>query len=290
MTPEARNILLAAEREGGRYALGVPKDVGALAGGTRLGSRPGRSLDFRDYRDYQPGDDLRWIDWGIYARSDRLTVKLYQEEVVPHLDLLVDVSHSMAPPGSAKSDTALRLAGLLGVAALNARCSFAGWSLGERVQRWPGDTVGLSAWELPDFAANRSPGEAMLAEPPALRRNGMRVLISDLLWPGEPIPFLRRFADGARLAILLWVLSPEELAPPELGNARLVDVESGEELEVRVDERARGVYLQALAEHQAMWREAAHTCGVQLLDVTATPEGAREAVQLLMRIGVLEAG
>ena len=289
MTPEAREILLAAEREGGRYALGVPRDLGSRSGGARLGMRPGRSLDFRDYRDYEPGDDLRWIDWGIYARSDRLTVKLYQEEVVPHLDLLLDVSRSMAPSDSTKGDLALHLAGLLGAAALNARCSFAGWSLGERVQRWRGDAVGLAAWEIPEFSAPRSPGESLLAKPPALRRNGMRVLISDLMWPGDPLPFLRRFADGAKLAIVLWVLSPEELAPPALGNARLVDMESGEEVEVRVDDRARAQYLEALGEYQALWREAARASGVQLAEVTGTPEGARQAVELLVRMGVLEA-
>ncbi len=289
MTPEARDILLAAEREGGRYALAVPRDLGTRSGGTRLGSRPGRSLDFRDFRDYQPGDDLRWIDWGIYARSDRLTVKLYQEEVVPHLDLLVDGSRSLGPVTAAKGALALRLAGLLGVAALNARCSLAGWSLGERVQRWPGDGAGLATWELPEFTASRSPGESLLAEPPALRRNGIRTLVSDLLWPGEPLPFLRRFADGAQLAVVLWVLAAEELSPPLWGNSRLVDVESGEELEVRVDEHARQVYLQALAEHQALWREAARACGVQLVELTAGPEGGHVALEALVRMGLLEA-
>jgi uncharacterized protein (DUF58 family) len=195
----------------------------------------------------------------------------------------------MSLPGSAKGETGLHLAGLLGTAALNARCSFAGWSLGERVQRWPGDTAGLAAWDLPDFVSTRNPGEAMLAEPPVVRRNGIRVLVSDLMWPGEPVPFLRRFADGARLAIALWVLSPDELAPPALGNARLVDVESGEELEVRVDDRAQELYARALAEHQAMWRDAARTCGVELIEIAGTPEGRQAAVELLVRLGVLEA-
>ena len=291
MTPEARNALLAAEREGGRYVLGVPKDVGTGAGGARLGLRPGRSLDFRDYRDYEPGDDLRWIDWGIYARSDRLTVKLYQEEVVPHLDLLLDVSRSMCPEGSPKGETALRLAGVLGAAAANARCSFAGWSLGERVQRWRGDTEGLSAWEIPEFAARRSPGESFLAEPPSLRRNGMRVLVSDLMWSGDPLPFLRRFADGAKLAAVLWVLAAEELAPPETGNARLVDAESGEELEVRVDARACAMYLRALGEHRALWHEAARANGVLLAELTAMPDGGGgENMERLVRMGLLEVG
>jgi uncharacterized protein (DUF58 family) len=290
MTPEARDILLAAEREGGRYALGVPRDLGAQAGGVRLGSRPGRSLDFRDFRDYQPGDDLRWIDWGIYARSDKLTVKLYQEEVVPHLDLLLDGSRSLGPVPSPKAGLALHLTGLLGVAALNARCSLAGWFLGERVRRWPGDGQGLAAWDLPEFSSPRSPGETLLAEPPALRRNGMRVLVSDLLWPGDPIPFLRRLSDGARLVVVVWVLGADEVAPAAVGNARLVDVETGEELEIRVDERACQTYLAALAEHQTMWREAARACGVGLIEVAATEAGARLAVDQLVRLGLLEVG
>ncbi len=64
--------------------------------GERLGSGTGSSLEFQDYRPYAPGDDLRHVDWAAYARSELLTVRLYREEVAPRVDLVIDVSRSMA--------------------------------------------------------------------------------------------------------------------------------------------------------------------------------------------------
>jgi len=85
------------ERAGMRYALSVPHNAPFGTTGSQMANRPGSSLEFMDHREYQPGDDLRRIDWSAFARSDRLTVKLYREEVCPHLDVLIDGSRSMLP-------------------------------------------------------------------------------------------------------------------------------------------------------------------------------------------------
>src|SRR3972149_11963713 len=92
-----------------------------------LGSRPGSyssprrgtSLEFADYRRYSPGDDIRYIDWGIFARSDRLYVKLFREEVDLFVYLFVDASGSMAFPSIAEKFYPACLVGLaLGYEAL----------------------------------------------------------------------------------------------------------------------------------------------------------------------------
>ncbi|MBQ2626035.1 MAG: DUF58 domain-containing protein, partial [Kiritimatiellae bacterium] len=76
----------------------------ALRGGvgSRLGSRAGESLEFQDYRDYAPGDDLRNLDWNILARTEREVVKVRREEVAPVIEVFRDRSASMETP-SAKS-------------------------------------------------------------------------------------------------------------------------------------------------------------------------------------------
>src|SRR5439155_2967235 len=94
-----------------------------------LGARAGSSLEFRDHRSYEPGDDLRHVDWHAFARTDQLSVKLYREEVSPHLDVLIDGSRSMALAGSAKARATLALAGFLTAAAANAGFTHAGWLL-----------------------------------------------------------------------------------------------------------------------------------------------------------------
>src|SRR4051794_36673589 len=85
-----RSYLLEGEAAATRFALAVPRHGPMNRTGVVLGSNAGSSLEFRDYRSYEPGDDLRHIDWNAYARSDQLNVKLYREEVLPHLEVLID--------------------------------------------------------------------------------------------------------------------------------------------------------------------------------------------------------
>src|SRR6478672_2254342 len=120
-----QQALRDGERLGARYALEVPQVAASSVIGSRLGRRAGSSIDFQDYREYQPGDDLRFIDWGIYARTDRLSIKLFREEVTPHLDLVLDGSRSMNLEG--KPVASAKLAALLATAAANAQCSHAVW-------------------------------------------------------------------------------------------------------------------------------------------------------------------
>src|ERR1043166_6744305 len=110
MDASLQQALRDGEKLGLRYALQVPQVAASGWTGTRTGRRSGSSIDFQDYREYQPGDDLRFIDWGIYARTDRLTVKLFREEVTPHLDLVVDGSLSMNLESSAKGIATAQLA------------------------------------------------------------------------------------------------------------------------------------------------------------------------------------
>src|SRR5262249_59820670 len=85
MDDRLRQYLIEGERAGMRYALGLPRQAPVGMAGSALSQRSGSSLEFKDYRDYQPGDDLRHIDWNAFARSDQLSIKLFREEVHPHL-------------------------------------------------------------------------------------------------------------------------------------------------------------------------------------------------------------
>src|SRR5262249_29301303 len=122
-----QEFLLEGERVGMRYSLAVPRTMAAVRAGLQMGQRTGSSLEFKDHREYQPGDDLRQIDWNAFARSDKLIVKLFREEISPHLDIVVDGSRSMAVEGSAKAEAAVALAAILAVAAENAGYSHSVW-------------------------------------------------------------------------------------------------------------------------------------------------------------------
>ena len=139
MEPAIQQALRDGEKLGLRYALQIPQVAASGIVGSRLGRRAGSSVDFQDYREYQPGDDLRFIDWGIYARTDRLNIKLFREEVTPHLDLVLDGSRSMSL--DAKPAASAKLAALLATAAANAQCSHAVWLSSEGFNRVPNDTM-----------------------------------------------------------------------------------------------------------------------------------------------------
>ena len=100
----ARTLHQALARASG-VELASPRIVSGIEG-RRVGRRSGNALEFAEYRDYRPGDDPRRLDWGVYARTGQLTVKLYSEEVDPRCDLLLDHSASMAAGSEAKAPAA----------------------------------------------------------------------------------------------------------------------------------------------------------------------------------------
>jgi uncharacterized protein (DUF58 family) len=279
MNPDHRRQLTEGEQLGHRYILAIPQSALSGLTGSLLGRQAGTSIDFQEHRDYQPGDDLQSIDWNIYARSDRLVVKLYREEVNPHLDLVLDGSRSMALAGTAKAEALCRLAGLLAVAAENAGCTHSVWVNGQGFQRIANDRNAPSAWAELSLDGVRSMAEDLHLAPPGLRRLGLRVLISDLFWLGDPLPMLRHLSDQAAAVWVLQLVAQADTAAPGLGSLRLVDSETAEELDLFVDATAQQRYQNALSEHRQAWEQACRQCRARLLPLVAEsvlqPEGFR---------------
>ncbi|MBL8115161.1 MAG: DUF58 domain-containing protein, partial [Acidobacteria bacterium] len=126
---------LRGERDGTRYRLAAGRTPPPGREGPVASRRAGSSLEFHDHRDYEPGDDLRFVDWQAFARSERLVVKRHREEVAPHVDLLVDGSRSMGAQFPEKASAAAFVAGLLAGAARATGLSVTTWLLGDRPAR-----------------------------------------------------------------------------------------------------------------------------------------------------------
>jgi len=182
----------------------------------------GFSVEFTEYRQYTPGDDTRYLDWRLYARSDRYYLKKFEDETNLRCHLLVDQSRSMqyGSRGYSKSDYARTLAATLA------------WFLNGQ-----GDAVGLFTFDervrdyLPArhrhghqrqlmLALEREQGgrETNLEEPlrraaELARKRGLIVLISDLLAPVDRLePHLGRLTAAGHEAVVFQVLDPNELA------------------------------------------------------------------------------
>jgi uncharacterized protein (DUF58 family) len=280
-----REALRDGERLGARYALQIPQVAPPGVIGSRLGRRAGTSIDFQDYREYQPGDDLRFVDWSVFARTDRMTIKLFREEVTPHLDVIIDGSRSMSLEGTVKAQVTAKLAAVLATGAANAQCSQAIWLSGDGFQRLANDTLVPSAWAGLDLNSTRTLDQAFDILSPRLRRLGVRVLISDLLWPGNPVQIVRRLQEGAAALFVVQLLARDDSTPPTHGSVRLVDSETNEESEIYVDSTVEKQYRDNLAQLQQSWDDACRQCGARLTTLIAEDLGDSlsklEAVQLL---------
>jgi uncharacterized protein (DUF58 family) len=269
MQEEWRGFLAEGEREGMRHALGLPRHAPlGLAGGT-LSQRAGSSLEFKDHRGYEPGDDLRHIDWNAYARSDQLSVKLYREEVTPRVDVVIDGSRSMALEESDKLRATLALAGFFAAAADNAGFRHAAWLLGEELRAVGNGSGPPTTWEDLSFDAAGPPTPAAMRGGAGWRPGGVRILLSDLLWEGDPPQFVRPFAERAAVAVVVQVLARADVEPPEGQSLRLVDVETGLIREIHIDAVAARGYRTALARHQQHWHEACRQAGALMTTVVA---------------------
>ncbi len=261
MDERLRQYLAEGERAGMRYALGLPRQAPVGLAGSALGNRTGSSLEFKDYRDYQPGDDLRHIDWNAFARSDQLSIKLFREEVHPHLDVILDASRSMDLEDSAKGRATLGLAAFFAAAAANAGYSHAAWLLGPDYRPVANGQAPPPLWDGIDFSHQGVPEEAPGQSPPGWRPRGLRVLLSDLFWLGEPLATLRPLAERAAVVVVVQVLAAADVDPPAAGNLRLVDSETGQTRELRVDDGVVRRYREALARHQQNWSRACRQVG-----------------------------
>jgi len=286
MDPALQQSLRDGEKLGLRYALQIPEVAASGQVGSRLGRRAGSSIDFQDYREYQPGDDLRFIDWGIYARTDRLSIKLFREEVTPHLDVIIDGSRSMNLDGSGKAAATAKLSALLATAAANAQCTQAAWLSGEGYRRLANDTHTPSTWSGLEFDSLRSPDQAFDILSPKLRRLGIRVFVSDLLWPADPVRMVRRLREGAAVLFVVQVLARDDVNPPEHGSIRLVDSETSEVAELYIDSAVKKRYSENLAQLQQAWDHACRQSGAHLTTLVAedleSSLATLEAIQLLV--------
>ncbi len=236
---------------------------GGLKGGRRSVKR-GQSVEFADYREYTLGDDLRQLDWNVYARLERLFVKLFVEEEDVTITLLLDASASMATGNPSKLVFAKRAAAAMGYIGLASEDRVAVSALSGRVGRRRAALRGsgrvfrlladLSAIEPADGRTDLLAAARHAAA--QLHGRGVVVLLSDLLDPDADRVIRELAATGSEL-IVLHVLSPDELDPVLEGDLRLVDTETDERVDITADLGTIDAYKSRLAAWKAGLAETA---------------------------------
>jgi uncharacterized protein (DUF58 family) len=222
--------------------------------GERRSRRKGQSVEFADFRGYVPGDDLRSLDWNLFARLDKLIIKLFLEEEDLHFYTLIDASQSMDFGEPTKLEYAKQLAAALGFIGLiradRVRIETLGTGLAYRGPLLRGRR---SVWRMLDFVGSIAPDEKVTLEEGVKNfclRNpgrGVVVLISDLMDKHGYEPALRYFVARQMDVYVIHVLSQEEIDPDVAGDLRLVDCEDNDVAEISVNAPLIARYKATLA-------------------------------------------
>src|SRR6185295_11134589 len=186
--------------------------------GERRSLRRGHSVEFCDYRAYGVGDDLRYVDWNIYGRLDRLHVKLFVDEEDLCLHLIVDASASMNFGTPSKLECAVRIAAALGFVGLVNMERVGVGVLRERIAEGFPPTRGRNqVTGLVDFLAAVRPAGGTSLNEARSRQTGLAVVISDLLDPAGYESGVRALLERRFDVHLVHVLAPEEMNPELAG-------------------------------------------------------------------------
>jgi uncharacterized protein (DUF58 family) len=220
--------------------------------GERRSSRRGSSVEFADYRNYAPGDDLRRLDWNIYARLERPFIKLLEEEEDLAVHILVDGSQSMnwGEAEENKFNYARRLAAGLGAITLSSGdvLSIGLLQSGKVVTEFGPSRGQGSLTRLFRFLENLETGgetdlnRSMRDYSIIPRRAGLVILISDLFAAAGYEAGLRQLMGRGHEAALIHVLAADELDPPLAGDIQLIDIETNQEQDVSLDGGLRELY------------------------------------------------
>lgn len=265
--------------------------------GRREGDRPGRQrggrAEFADYREYSPGDELRYLDWNVLARTERLFVKQFTKQESVLVSVLVDASASMGLGGPRKLDHAKRLAAAFAYLALGDRNQAMLGAFADAEVRWSPRLAGkpdvgaLAAFLEPIGAAGRTDLFAALrAFGDRVAERSLLIVISDLLEAGQGQRGLRLLGARRLDLAVLHVLSPQELHPPAVGPARLTDCETGEGESLEVDDETLRLYADRLNAFCEGWRAFCQRHDVRYVQ-TSSGEPFEECVLDTLRRGGL---
>jgi uncharacterized protein (DUF58 family) len=287
-----------------RADLLLPQELAALGGlelvarqvvegfiaGLHRSPHRGFSVEFAEHRMYQPGDDLRYIDWRMYGRSDRYYIKQFEEETNLRAYLLVDVSASMGwssspqklPP---KVWYAKQLAASLGLLLIRQGDAVGMIAFDDTMRAHIVPRGGRKHWHelmrsMSALAATgrTDPGTALRDLAARLRRRGLVILISDLLVDPDATRLALRFLrHRGHEVLVLHLLDPGERELPAVGDVRFYDPESDEELPVRAADLRRE-YREAVEHATAEWRRELAPQGIDYV-VVGTDEPMANALR-----------
>ena len=242
------------------YGLMAKVAVDGFVSGLHRSISHGSGSEFMQYRNYTPGDELKYVDWKLFGRSDRFYTKVFHEETNMNCTIVLDASGSMAYKGERAICTKFKYASMLaaslaylaskqgdnpGLFCYNDQClsHFAPGNASGHLQRILADLSTIT----PGAVGNHEKYLTYLAG--SLRRRGMLILISDFIDPDiDYIALFKKLGFANHETIVLQVLDKDELDLPFTSTTRFHDSETGEEI-ITASPAIRGEYIERIRDH-----------------------------------------
>jgi len=263
--------------------------------GERRSRRRGQGMEFADFRPYSPGDDLRFVDWNIYGRMERLFLRIFLEEEDLSLMVAVDASASMAIGG--KFLIAQRLAMALGyIGLVNQHRVTLAMLKEDSCERLAGlrgrrKAAAAAAWLLQRQAQGGLRFEsASRAASQGRQGRGLAIVISDFLMREGMERGLQSWVGRGWDVIALQVLAMEDIAPSThgiTGDLRLIDAEDASETEVTISDALLRDHRDRLQAHNATLRGLCTRRGIRHIAIDTEVDLARLLLETLRHGGIL---
>lgn len=252
--------------------------------GSRKSSAKGSSVEFSDFREYLPGDDIRRIDWNVYGRLDKLYIKQFMEEQEAFYHIFVDTSSSMEYGQQKKSFMTLRLAAVFG------------WLVKKQLDRYEILTVKdgrlgktrpghlFEELESIEFGGGTQLGRAVRSC--SFRGKGICIILSDFLESegiDEAVKFLTYKGQDI---MLVQILAREEVEFQDEGTLALTDMESGEEVRVTINRNTIKAYHEALERHNTNIERLARKYGCHYVSVVSDEDIEKVVFETLKKKGI----
>ncbi len=270
-------------------------------GGAHRTKLYGNTVEFADFREYVPGDDIRRIDWNLYSRFEKHFIKLFVDERQMHTRIYLDGSASMRGAGSAKLTYALRVMAALGYLSVRSmdKVSF-GLMVGGEMEDLCGLVAGMNAYYNAIDCLERVTchGETDLRAAIADCRDvgyddGLTVIISDFFTNSDWRAAVDYLLYRHRQVMLIQVLSPEEAMPTYNGRVFLRDCESADaedhrNLKIRMNAATAKAYRMALDDYIGEMRGFCNARGVDFITAVTNEPVEKLIFERLYESGVIK--
>ncbi len=273
-----------------------PPAKSGIAHGAHRGRAVGASIDFRDYRPYTAGDDLRRVDWNVYQRSGHFFLRRFEQPTAIPVRVLIDNSPSMFVETPSRYATAARAALAIAAAALQSGDPLTVWPFASESAPPLRSVTGRG--RLPDVVAylnslNLNPSarlsNAVNAAAAMTNRAGLMFIISDFFDEAGVDSLCQTLAAIQHQLVLVQVTQPTDSKPDFEGDALLVDCENDNNVSVSATSSAVAEYLRLYNAYQQRLTSFASERGIRFVPLSAA-DGQLDAISQLFPNGILRVG